>query len=59
MVYSYMYNNKEKKWNGLNLFFSYFLNFDKKKICYLVKNCLRVNKYINELINNINEAYQF
>ena len=32
MVYSYMYNNKEKKWNGLNLFFSYFLNFDKKNI---------------------------
>ena len=59
MVYSYMYNNKEKKWNGLNLFFSYFLNFDKKKIYCLVKNCLRVNKYINELINNINEAYQF
>ena len=52
-------NIKEKKWNGLNLFFSYFLNFDKKKIYCLVKNCLRVNKYINELINNINEAYQF
>ena len=59
MVYSYMYNNKEKKWNGLNLFFSYFLNFDKKRIYCLVKNSLRVNKYINELITNINEAYQF
>ena len=27
--------------------------------CLLVKNSLRVNKYINELSNNINEAYQF
>jgi len=53
-----MYNNKEKKQSGLNLSSSYFLNFDNKKYC-LIKNSLRVNKYINELINNINEAYQF
>ena len=32
MVYSYMYNNKEKKLSGLNLSSSYFLNFDKKNI---------------------------
>ena len=52
-------DNKEKKLSGLNLSSSYFLNFEKKKIYCLVKNCLRVNKYIDELINNINEAYQF
>ena len=32
MVCSYIYNNKEKKENGLNLSSSYFLNFDKKNI---------------------------
>ena len=52
MVYSYIYNNKEKKWSGLNLCSSYFLNFDKKKYC-LIKNSLRIDKYINELNNKI------
>ena len=37
MVYSYMHNNKEKKKSGLNLFSSYFLNFDKQKNILLSK----------------------
>ena len=51
--------NKEKKIEWFEFILQLLFKFWKKKIYCLIKNSLRVNKYIDELINNIDEAYQF
>ena len=51
-------DNKEKKIEWFEFILQLLFKFWQKKYC-LIKNSLSVNKYMSELINNINEAYQF